>query len=104
MTALVVRYIRVCCLLLLSAAVLLLTKKANSRKSQRAGYSALFTQLRLFRKVSNDKPIEHGRINSAFWESVWKFSQQKNAVQPNPVKTSQLTPKNPVIFLYVETV
>ena len=66
MTALVVRYMRACCLLLLSAAVLLLSKKANSRMSQRAGYSALFTQLKLFRKVSNDKPIEHGRIFSAF--------------------------------------
>ena len=66
MTALVVRYMRACCLLLLSAAVLLLSKKANSRMSQRAGYSALFTQLKLFRKVSNDKPIEHGRNFSAF--------------------------------------
>ena len=50
--------------------------------SQRAGYSALFTQLKLFRKVSNDKPIEHGRIISAFRESVRKFSQEKNVVQP----------------------
>ena len=105
MTALVVRYIRVCCLLLLSAAAVCCCALADQKgkfsyqgMSQRASYSTLFTQRKLFCKVSNDKPNEHGRTNSAFWESVWKFSQQKNAVQPTPVQMSQLTPKSPVIF------
>ena len=88
----------VCCLLLLVAKKQILVPGM----SQRVGYSALFTQLKFFHNVSNDKTIEHGRINSAFWESVWNFSQQKNAVQPTPVKMSQLTPKSPVFF-HVET-
>ena len=35
-------------------------------------------------------------LNSTFWESVWYFSQEKNAAQPNPANMSQLT--NPCFF------
>ena len=45
--------------------------------SQRAGYSALFAQIKLFRNVSYDKPNEHGRISAAFWESVF-YKKLKN--------------------------